>query len=133
MIWLCSYDVYNEVHGDYFTCTIRTYRVPLKHAVSDALHSIGIEKKTPIEESSEDKGDKKVGHPVDERQPVAPIHHHSVPTTELPHPCGEGVVEMRTEPAVTAEQQLLLLPDFPPAGKVCICVVLHRNLCAVQQ
>lgn len=109
------------------------HRKPLKDAVSAALHDVGFVTKTAVEESRENKDDKNVGPPEDERQLMTPIiRHHPEPPTELPHPFAESV-EVWTEPAVTAEPELLLLPDSPPASKVCICTVLHRNLCAVQQ
>ena len=95
-------------------------RVPLHQAASAALLDVGFEKKTPTEESLGDKSDKKVGHPEDEQQRAAPIRHHPEPPTELPHPFAESV-EVQTAPVATAEQELLLPPDFPPSSKVCKC------------
>ena len=92
-------------------------RVPLDQAASAALLDVGCEKRTLTEESRGEKGDKKVGHPEDEQQRVAPIHHHPEPPTELPHPFAESV-EVQTAPVATAEQELLLPPDSPPANKV---------------
>ena len=92
-------------------------RVPLDQAASAALLDVGCEKKTPTEESRGDKGDKKVGHPEDEQQRAAPFSHHPEPRTDLPHPFAESV-EVQTAPVATAEQELLLLPDSPPASKV---------------
>ena len=66
-------------------------RVPLDQAASAALLDVGFEKKTAIEESQGDKGDKKAIHPEDEQQLSAPIRHHPEPPTELPHPLAESV------------------------------------------
>ena len=92
-------------------------RVPLDQAASAALLDVDCEKRTLTEESQGDKGDKKVGHPEDEHQRAAPIRHHPEPPTALPHPFAESV-EVQTAPVATAEQELLLPPDSPPASKV---------------
>ena len=96
------------------------HTINIDQAASAALLDVGFEKKTAIEESQGDKGDKKVIHPEDEQQLAAPICHHPEPPTELPHLFAESV-EVQTAPVGTAEQELLLPPGPPPASKVYIC------------
>ena len=80
------------------------------------LLKVTSKKKTPIKlkESQEDRprGDRRVGHPEDERHP-------SVPPLEVPLPFAEDL-DVPTAPTELPKQQLLLLPDPPPASKVCI-------------
>ena len=109
------------------------YRVPLDQPVSAASLQVTFEKKTPVKESQVGRTDKEVGHPKDEQQLAAPIHHHPVPPLELPRPFPE-TVDMSSAPAMTAEQELLLPPDSSPAGKVrvnayhCMCQLLTVGL-----
>ena len=105
------------------------YRVPPDQTVSAASLQVTFEKKTLVEESQVGRTDKDVGHPEDEQQLAAPIHHHPVPPLELPHPFAE-TVDVSTAPAMTAEQELLLPPDSSLASKVsvnaycCMCQLL---------
>ena len=93
------------------------YRVPPDQPVSAASLQVTCEKKTPVKESQVGRTDKEVGHPKDEQQLAAPIHHHPVPPLELPRPFAE-TVDVSTAPAMTAKQELLLPLDSSPASKV---------------
>ena len=88
-----------------------TLRVLLdQQDVSEALLKLTSEKNTPVKKIQEDKGDRRAGHPEDEQHP-------SVPPLEVPLPFAEDL-DVPTAPTELPKQQLLLLPDPPPASKV---------------
>ena len=89
-------------------------RVPLSQPVSTALVNFSFEKEIHIDARQEDTGDKMVGHPKTEWQPMSSIHHHSFAET----------VDVPPAPAMTVKQELLLLPDPLSSSKVHVIQVI---------